>query len=54
MRGRVDERPPAASQEPVLAEDSVPVIKAPLTDGFARTGYEQDLIAKAEALKPKE
>jgi len=45
---------PAASQEPVLAEDSVPVIKAPLTDGFARTGYEQDLIAKAEALKPKE
>jgi hypothetical protein len=45
---------PAASEVPLLAEDSVPVVMAPLTDGFARTGYEQDQIAKAEALKPKE
>jgi hypothetical protein len=45
---------PAANQTPLLAEDSAPVVKAPLTDGFARTGYEQDQIAKAEALKPKE
>ena len=45
---------PSASEIPVMAEDSVPVVKAPLTDGFARTGYEQEQIAKAEALKPKE
>jgi hypothetical protein len=45
---------PATNQTPLLAEDSLPVVKAPLTDGFARTGFEQDQIAKAEALKPKE
>jgi hypothetical protein len=45
---------PATAQTPLLAEDSVPVVKAPLTDGFARTGYEQDQIAKAEATKPRE
>jgi hypothetical protein len=45
---------PATAQTPLLAEDSVPVVKAPLTDGFARTGYEQDQIAKAEAAKPRE
>ncbi|WP_263350804.1 hypothetical protein [Acidicapsa acidisoli] len=45
---------PVASETPLLAEDSVPVVKAPLTDGFARTGYEQDQTAKAEALKSKE
>jgi hypothetical protein len=26
---------------PLLAEETVPVVKAPLTNGFARTGYEQ-------------
>jgi hypothetical protein len=45
---------PAENAAPLLAEDSVPVVKAPLTDGFARTGYEQDQAAKAEALKAKE
>jgi hypothetical protein len=45
---------PEATSTPVMAEDSVPVVKAPLTDGFARTGYEQEQTAKAEALKPKE
>jgi hypothetical protein len=45
---------PAPAQTPLLAEDSVPVVKAPLTDGFARTGYEQDQIAKAEAAKSRE
>jgi hypothetical protein len=45
---------PAATEAPLMAEDSVPVVKAPLTDGFTRTGFEQDQIAKAEALKPKE
>jgi len=45
---------PAATETPLLAEDSVPLVKAPLTNGFTRTGFEQDQIAKAEALKPKE
>ncbi len=45
---------PATNEAPLLAEDSVPVVKAPLTNGFARTGYEQDQAAKAEALKAKE
>ena len=31
----------AAQQEPLMAGDSVPVVQAPLTDGFARTGFEQ-------------
>ena len=43
-----------ASEEKPLAEAELPVVKAPLTDGFARTGYEQDQIDKAEAVKPKE
>jgi hypothetical protein len=33
-------------EEKLLAEDMKPVVKAPLTDGFARTGYEQEQIAK--------
>jgi hypothetical protein len=45
---------PASAQTPLLAEDSAPVVKAPLTDGFARTGYEQDQIAKAQAVSAKE
>jgi hypothetical protein len=44
---------PAAVQEKPLAEAALPVVKAPLTDGFARTGYEQDLRAKEEGLVPK-
>lgn len=34
---------PAAQQEPLLAGDSQPTVTTPLTNGFARTGYEQDL-----------
>jgi hypothetical protein len=44
---------PAAAEEKPLAEAALPVVKAPLTDGFARTGYEQDLRAKEEGLVPK-
>jgi hypothetical protein len=44
----------SAAEEKPLAEAELPVVKAPLTDGFARTGYEQDQIAKSEAVKPKE
>jgi hypothetical protein len=36
-----------------LAEAALPVVQAPLTDGFARTGYEQAQKAKAEAIAGK-
>ena len=42
---------PAAVAKPLLAEEEAPVVKAPLTNGFARTGFEQDQIAKAQAVK---
>jgi hypothetical protein len=32
---------PAEQTEPLMAGDRAPVVTAPLTDGFARTGYEQ-------------
>src|SRR3569833_1924259 len=43
---------PAVPEAPLLAGDQKPTITVPLTSGFARTGYEQDLAAaqKAEAL----
>jgi len=45
---------PDAATKRTLAEDVAPVVKVPLTDGFARTGYEQEQIAKAEVIQPKE
>jgi hypothetical protein len=39
----VAEKP--AQQEPLMAGDSAPVVHAPLTDGFARTGFEQQEMA---------
>ena len=42
----------AVAEKP-LAEAEAPAVKAPLTDGFARTGFEQDQKAKAEAVKPE-
>ena len=44
---------PAGTETPLLAEETKPVVKAPLTDGFARTGYEQEQMAKSEATKPE-
>jgi hypothetical protein len=41
------------SDEKTLAEAQLPVVKEPLTNGFARTGYEQDQQAKAEAAAGK-
>jgi hypothetical protein len=43
---------PAAQEAPLLAEDQKPKVTVPLTSGFARTGFEQDLVAtqKAEEL----
>ena len=42
-----------AAEKPLLAEETRPVVKAPLTNGFARTGYEQEQIAKDEESQPK-
>ena len=42
---------PTAESEPaetLLAGDKVPVVTAPLTDGFARTGYEQQYMETME------
>jgi hypothetical protein len=45
---------PAGTMEKPLAEAALPVVKARLTDGFARTGYEQEQAAKAEGFGTKE
>lgn len=40
---------PASTQKTsLMAGESVPTVQAPLTDGFARTGYELDTIAARE------
>lgn len=41
---------PAAQEAPLMAGDEKPHITMPLTDGFARTGYEQER-AQAEAVE---
>jgi hypothetical protein len=43
----------AKTEEKTLADAELPVVKEPLTNGFARTGYEQDQQAKAEAAAGK-
>ena len=40
---------PAEQPAPLLAGDQQPTITVPLTSGFARTGYEQDLAASEKA-----
>jgi hypothetical protein len=42
----------ATAAKPLLAEEEAPVVKAPLTNGFARTGYEQDQMEKTENSLP--
>ncbi|MGC2398924.1 MAG: hypothetical protein WA510_04045 [Acidobacteriaceae bacterium] len=47
----VADRLPVASAEqtePLMAGDRIPVVTAPLTDGFARTGYEQQYLETLE------
>jgi hypothetical protein len=40
---------PAVQKQPLMAGDSVPMVAVPLTNGFARTAYEQDqATARAE------
>jgi hypothetical protein len=41
---------PAVEEAPLMAGDAKPAVKAPLTNGFTRTGYEHDL-ATAEAVE---
>jgi hypothetical protein len=43
---------PAVQQQPLMAGDEKPTIAEPLTDGFARTGYEQDQAA-AQSVEAK-
>jgi hypothetical protein len=45
---------PATQAEKPLTEAELPVVKAPLTNGFARTGYEQEQMAKSAKYEPKE
>lgn len=46
---------PAVQHEPLLTGDREPVVAVPLTNGFARTGYEQDqAAAQAAEAKQKE
>jgi len=40
---------PAVQEAPLLAGDQKPQVTVPLTSGFARTGYEQDLAATQKA-----
>jgi hypothetical protein len=37
-----------ASSEPLMAGDSKPAVQPPLTDGFVRTGYEQQETSPAK------
>jgi hypothetical protein len=43
---------PAAVTSPLMTGESAPVVQAPLTSGFARTGFEQDEVA-AEAAEAR-
>jgi hypothetical protein len=47
QRGLPVEANPAAKQ-PLMFGDSVPTVQAPLTDGFARTAYEQEEESEAK------
>ncbi|HTW80317.1 MAG TPA: hypothetical protein VME23_12295 [Terracidiphilus sp.] len=40
---------PAAEAPPLMTGDSKPVVTMPLTNGFARTSYEQELAAEKQA-----
>ena len=39
------------TEEKPLAKAELPTVHAPLTNGFARTGYEQEAVTKAEVIK---
>ena len=46
---------PAVQAAPLMAGDTKPTVTVPLTNGFARTAYEQDqAVARAEEEKQKQ
>jgi hypothetical protein len=45
---------PAAQAPSLMTGDTKPVVTLPLTDGFARTSFEQEQKAEADALKKQE
>jgi hypothetical protein len=47
-KGGLPVAPAEEKTEPLMAGDKAPVITAPLTDGFARTGYEQQYMETLE------
>jgi hypothetical protein len=47
-KGGLPVAPAEEKAEPLMAGDRAPVITAPLTDGFARTGYEQQYMDTLE------
>ncbi len=42
---------PPVERQGLMAGDSVPTVTAPLTNGFARTGYEQEQAARAAEMQ---
>jgi hypothetical protein len=40
---------PASEEQPLMTGDSKPAVTMPLTNGFARTSYEQELVAEKQA-----
>jgi hypothetical protein len=47
-KGGLPVAPAEQTTEPLMAGDKAPVVTAPLTDGFARTGYEQQYLDTLE------
>jgi hypothetical protein len=45
--------PQEEQTEPLMAGDRIPVVTMPLTDGFARTGYEQQYLETLEQQKQR-
>ena len=48
VKGGLPVAPAAQAAEPLMAGDKPPVVTVPLTDGFARTGYEQQYLETLE------
>jgi hypothetical protein len=48
VKGGLPVAPSDQTPEPLMAGDRVPVVTVPLTDGFARTGYEQQYLETLE------
>ena len=45
---------PPVNEEPLMTGDKKPVISVPLTNGFARTGYEQEQAAEVDGGRTEE